>query len=173
MTTDPAREILRDSFNRVRDLVVDLTDGLDPETAAFRPDAEANTIGWLLWHLARIQDDHVAGLAQVDQVWGGWRDRFGLPFDDDATGYGQSADDMAAVQVSADLLAAYHADVHALTLRYLDGVDAAELDRVVDPRWEPPVTASVRLVSVVNDAAQHLGQAAYVRGLAERAVVGG
>jgi hypothetical protein len=44
-------------------------------------------------------------------------------------------------------------------------VTPADLDRVVDKRWDPPVTLGVRLVSVVDDDAQHVGQAAYVRGL--------
>jgi hypothetical protein len=53
-------------------------------------------------------------------------------------------------------------------MRYVDGITSAELDRVVDTRWDPPVTAAVRLVSVIGDTMQHLGQAAYVRGLAMR-----
>ena len=68
----------------------------------------------------------------------------------------------------ASCLAQYHGAVHDLTLRYLDGITPAELDRIVDTRWDPPVTAAVRLVSVIGDTMQHLGQAAYVRGLAER-----
>ena len=55
--------------------------------------------------------------------------------------------------------------MHQLTLAYLSRVTSEELDRVVDRRWDPPVTAGVRLVSVVGDCLQHLGQAAYVRGL--------
>jgi hypothetical protein len=165
---DAAQSLLLDSFSRIRDLVQDLTDGLTAEVANYQPDAEANSIGWLIWHLARIQDDHIAALAGVEQVWPLWRARFKLPFDDRATGYGQSAAEVAAVQVSGDLLGGYHADVHQLTERYLQGLTRSELDRVVDERWDPPVTAAVRIVSVVNDAVQHAGQAAYVRGLAER-----
>ena len=170
MNADSAREILSDSFVRVHDLTIGLTDGLSEEVAMFRPDDQANSVAWLLWHLSRIQDDHVADLAGVDQAWGAWRKRFDLPFDDWATGYGQNPDAVSAVRVGPALLAGYHADVHDLTLRYLDRLSDEELARVVDTRWDPPVTVSIRLVSVVNDAVQHLGQAAYVRGLAERSV---
>jgi len=159
------RELLTDSFDRVRELVADVADGLSVDRLTYRPDADANSIGWLLWHLTRIQDDHVAGAAEVDQVWPEWRDRFALPFDDFATGYGQQPADVAAVQVPAELLAGYHADVADLTQRYLDGLTEEELKRVVDRRWDPPVTVSVRLVSVIGDCLQHLGQAAYVKGL--------
>ena len=167
MSENAARDLLVDSFTRVRELVVELTDGLTEEAATFRPGPQANSIGWLSWHLTRIQDDHVAGLAGVEQAWPAWRERFGLPFSDWATGYGQTSEEVAAVRVTGGLLAGYHADVHALTLDYLEPITAEELARVVDTRWKPPVTASVRLVSVLGDVYQHLGQAAYVRGLRE------
>jgi hypothetical protein len=166
--SEHAQNILVDAFGRVRELVTDLTDGLTDQIATYRPDPEANSIAWLIWHLTRIQDDHVADLAQVEQVWPEWRDRFGLPFGKWATGYGQGPKEVAAVRASGELLGQYHGAVHQLTLRYLDGITSAELDRIVDTRWDPPVTAAVRLVSVIGDTMQHLGQAAYVRGLAER-----
>jgi Protein of unknown function (DUF664) len=165
MTENAARDLLVDSFNRIRELVEELADGLTEEDSTYRPAPQANTPGWLLWHLTRVQDDHVAGLAGVQQVWPNWRDRFGLPFSDWATGYGQSADEVGAVRVSGELLAGYHADVHGLTLGYLEQLDADELARVVDTDWDPPVTVGVRLVSVLGDVLQHLGQAGYVRGL--------
>ena len=166
--SDHVKQILVDAFGRVRELVIDLTDGLTDDIANYRPDPEANSIAWLIWHLSRVQDDHMADLAQVEQVWPEWRERFGLPFSEWATGYGQGPEEVATVRVSSDLLSGYHQAVHELTLRYVDGITAAELERVVDTRWDPPVTAAVRLVSVIGDTMQHLGQAAYVRGLAER-----
>jgi len=166
--TEHTKQILVDAFGRVRELVVDLTYGLTEEMAFYRPDPQANSISWLIWHLSRSQDDHVADLAQVEQVWAEWRERFGLPFGKWATGYGQSPEEVGAVRVSGDLLGEYHRAVHELTMGYLDGITAAELDRIVDTRWDPPVTAAVRLVSVIGDTLQHAGQAAYVRGLAKR-----
>ena len=147
-----------------------MTDGLDAETARFRPDPESNSIGWLVWHLARIQDDHVADVAGVGQalVDKGWAERLGLPFGEHDTGYGHTADQVGAVDIDPQLLADYHADVDALTTEFLSGLQTGDLDRVVDERWDPPVTLGVRLVSVIGDCLQHVGQAAYVRGLAER-----
>lgn len=169
MTDAAARDLLIDSFSRIRELVVGLTAGLSEDDSTWRPGPGANPAGWLLWHLVRIQDDHVAGLAGVSQAWPDWRERFGLPFSDWETGYGQGPDEVATVRVSGALLADYHADVHALTLDYLQAITGDELARVVDTHWDPPVTAAARLVSVIGDVLQHLGQAAYVRGLAERA----
>jgi hypothetical protein len=173
--TGPLHDLLVDSFERVHGLVEGLTHRLSPAVATWRVDGGSNSIAWLVWHLTRVQDDHVAGLAGTPQAWPRWRDRFDLPFGPWATGYGQSPDETGEVRASADLLAGYHADVHALTLDYLGRIGSdggeAELARVVDDSWDPPVTAGVRLVSVVGDTLQHLGQAAYVKGLAERAGV--
>lgn len=161
-------ELLTDAFDRIRQVVHGAVGGLDGPRLARRPAEGANSIAWLVWHLTRIQDDHVAGLAGTDQVWtrDGWADRFALPFDPADTGYGHTPDDVAAVRVdSADLLTGYHDAVHARTVRYVSGLTDADLPRIVDRAWDPPVTLAVRLVSVVSDDLQHAGQAAYVRGL--------
>ncbi len=163
-----ARALLQDLFDRIRELVVDLTDDLGEDAGSWRPDPEANSIAWLLWHSARVQDDHIADLAGSEQCWPAWRDRFALPLDEWATGYGHGAGEVDQVRVSGELLAGYHGDVDQLTRRYLQTVDADELERIVDTRWDPPTTASARLVSVVGDLQQHLGQAAYVRGMLQR-----
>ena len=167
-TDRAAHNLLADSFARVRELFSGYAEGMSEEVATYRPDDKANTPAWLLWHVARVQDDHVADLAGVEQVWPTWRDRFGLPFEPDATGYGQTADEVSRVRIDGPLLTGYHADVHALTRRYLETVDAAELGRVVDTRWDPPVTTGARLVSVLGDTLQHLGQVGYLVGLAQR-----
>ncbi|MGA9101235.1 mycothiol transferase [Aeromicrobium sp.] len=169
MSDNPTIAMLTDAFGRVRGLVQRLTDGLDDPVATFRVDDEANTPAWLLWHLSRIQDDHVADLAGVEQAWTSWRDRFDLPLPAGDTGFGHGPEEVASVRADAALLDGYHADVHALTLRYVEQLTDDELARVVDTRWDPPVTASARLVSVLGDCWQHLGQAAYVIGMAQRA----
>lgn len=177
-----ATEVLADGFSRVRDdvhalLSGDRRTGVGPEAGVtheqlvFRIDGSSNTIAWLLWHLTRIQDDHVADVAGTEQVWtaDGWADRFGLPFADEATGYGQSAREVGEVTPSPELLSGYFEAVHSRTVAYLDGLSDEDLDRVVDERWDPPVTLGVRLLSVIGDGLQHAGQAAYVLGVSQRA----
>ncbi|KAA1248753.1 mycothiol transferase [Mycobacterium simiae] len=168
-TDAAARELLRDAFTRLIEHADDLTDGLTDDTADYRPTPTANSIAWLLWHSARVQDIQVAHLAGAEQVWtrDGWVDRFGLDLPRNDTGYGHSAEHVAKVRAPADLLSGYYHAVHQLTTEYVAGIDAAELARIVDTNWDPPVTASMRLVSIVDDCAQHLGQAAYLRGIAQ------
>ena len=173
MANEPltATDLLRDAFGRVHEELPSTVADLSVDELLWQPDAGANPIAWLVWHLTRVQDDHLAELAGVEQVWtsGGWKERFGLPYSSGDVGYGQSPDQVAAFTVSDPaLLTGYHAAVHELTGSVLDGEEERGLGRVVDDRWDPPVTAAVRLVSVVNDVTQHLGQTAYVRGLVER-----
>jgi hypothetical protein len=164
---DAARELLRDSFTRIIEHVQDLTDDLTDEVSIFRPTSTANSIAWLIWHSARIQDAQLAAICGIDQAWfsGDWADRFNLDLPRDAHGYGHTPEDVGKVRAPADLLAGYYHAVHKMTLEYIAGVTPEELARVVDENWDPPVTASARLVSIYDDCMQHLGQAAYVRGI--------
>jgi uncharacterized damage-inducible protein DinB len=171
-----AQDVLEDAFGRIRGIVHRVVGGLTPEQLAYRPGPDANSIAWLVWHLTRIQDDHVADLAGAEQVWTaqGWSQRFSLPFDASTTGYGQDAREVAEVKVeSGALLTGYYDAVHERTVAYLGTVKEADLDRIVDESWDAPVSLGVRLVSVVADDLQHAGQAAYVRGLVERGTTNG
>ncbi|MGH3392952.1 MAG: mycothiol transferase [Actinomadura sp.] len=163
-------QLLTDAFDRIRGVVHRAVDGLTPQQLAVRIDDDANSIAWLVWHLTRIQDDHVADAAGSPQVWTaqGWAERFDLPFDAAATGYGHSVAEMAALRVdSGDLLTGYHDAVHERTVEYVGTLTDDDLPRIVDRSWDPPVTLGVRLVSVIADDLQHAGQAAFVRGILE------
>ena len=162
------RDILVDAYGRIREIVHRVTEGLDTEELAFRPDPDANSIGWLLWHLTRVQDDHISEIAGRDQAWITWAQRFAMEPDPKNTGYGHTTQDVAAVNPTAEDLRAYHDAVYDRTLSYLETIDADELERIIDHGWDPPVSVGVRLVSVIGDDLQHAGQAAYVRGLYER-----
>jgi uncharacterized damage-inducible protein DinB len=164
-------ELLSEAFGRISAVVHSALRGASLEVLTYQVDPGANTMAWLIWHLTRVQDDHVSELLGQEQVWtaGGWVDRFALPFDSGATGYGQSAEDVAAVRAGADLLGDHYDAVHARTIDYLRTLTEADFDRVVDTSWDPPVTLAVRLVSILSDDLQHAGQASYLRGLAIRA----
>lgn len=160
-------ELLTDGFGRVHGVVHEALDGLTADQLAWRVTPEANSIAWLVWHLTRVQDDHVSEVAGAPQAWAadGWAERFGLPFDEDATGYAQDSGDVGAVIVDGDLLAGYFDAVYARTIAYVAKLTDSDLDRVVDHNWNPPVTLGVRLVSVLDDDIQHAGQAAFIRGI--------
>jgi hypothetical protein len=164
-------ELLSEAFGRIRGVVHSALREATIERLTFRVDPEANSMAWLIWHLSRVQDDHVADLADTEQVWtaGGWFDRFGLPFDREATGYGQGADEVGQVRAGAELLGEYYDAVHIRTIDFIHTLTEADLARVVDTSWDPPVTLAVRLVSILSDDLQHAGQASYAHGLAMHA----
>jgi hypothetical protein len=163
-------DLLADALGRVREQMPDVVAGLGVDDLAWRPDPGANSVAWLVWHLSRIEDDHVSDVAGTEQVWvaDGWAARFGLPFDVREHGFSMSQADVGKVRVSGDLLAGYYDAVAARSAAYVATLGPDDLDRVVDDAWDPPVTLGVRLVSVVNEVNAHLGQAQYVRGLLER-----
>ena len=163
-------DVYIDFFERVLENGVAVVGGLDRDQLAHRPTADANSIAWLVWHAARVQDAQIADVAGTEQVWytQSWPDRFGLDLDPGDTGYGHTADQVGRVRADGELLADYLRATHEATVAYLKTVTEADLDRVVDERWSPPVTLGVRLVSIADDDAQHIGQAAYLRGLVTR-----
>lgn len=173
MGTDTAlvRAVLLDGFTRIEEWVGQVLDGLTAEDLRWRPDPGANPVGWLLWHLSRQQDAQLAQIAGEQQVWTaeGWQERLALPYRPRATGYGQSSEEVGAFRVADPaLLQGYAVAVAGLTRRLLHGLDAEGYARVVDEAWDPPVTAQVRICSVLEDAAKHLGQAEYVAGMLQR-----
>jgi hypothetical protein len=169
--TQTVRSVLEDGFGRIHDGVAAVVDGLSVDDLLWRPDADANHIAWLIWHLSRQQDEQLAHLAGHASAWveGGWAERFGLPYPPRTHGYGMSSAEVGAFTLSdPTLLTDYHQAVHALTVELLAALTTERLGEVIDARWDPPVTVAVRIVSVLEDAAKHLGQAEYVRGMVER-----
>ena len=164
-------ELLIDIFERISEHVHEAVDGLDSDALTTPPEPGANPIGWLVWHLTRVEDHHVSELVDEEQIWisGKWAPRFGVSPDPDNTGYGHSWKDVMSIKPeSADALTGYYEAVAARARKMLEATTAKDLDRIVDKRWDPPVTLGVRLVSIADDAIQHAGQATYVRGVLDR-----
>jgi uncharacterized damage-inducible protein DinB len=161
-------ELFADLAGRVREHVEEVLDGLDADALVWAPAEDANPIGWLIWHLTRVEDAHVTEILGSPQVWesGEWASGVGVEADPANSGYGHSTGQVREIRPhSAEILRSYHRAVAARTAEWLKGLSTADLDRVVDERWDPPVTLGVRLVSIFDDQIQHAGQAAYLRGL--------
>jgi uncharacterized damage-inducible protein DinB len=161
-------DVLNDAFGRLPGLVRGAVKDLTPEQLIWAPADGANSAGWLVWHLTRVQDDHVADLIGTSQLYvtGDWGPRFGLKSSAGDIGYGHSAAQVASVRPESwQALVEYFDAVHDRTVEFIGGLTERDLDKVVDEGWDPPVTLGVRLLSVLNDDIQHAGQAAYVRGL--------
>lgn len=162
-----SNELLLDAFARIRETVAATLDGIDDEALARRPGGSGNSIGWLVWHLSRVEDAQLASAAGLKQVWTsqGFAGRFDLPLPERDTGYGHSTGQVDSVKAPPELLLEYYDAVHRQTADFLNTLGDVDFDRIVDTRWDPPVTLGVRLVSTIADCLQHVGQAAYARGL--------
>ncbi|HEX6237591.1 MAG TPA: DUF664 domain-containing protein [Acidimicrobiales bacterium] len=164
-------ELLTELFGRIPGHVRAAVEGLDADELREAPAPGTNPVGWLVWHLTRVQDHHVAELVDEEQLWvtGDWARRFGVDPDPRNTGYGHTPEDLAAIRPDGpEVLVDYYTAVAERTSGLLARLTPGDLDRVVDERWDPPVTLGVRLVSIADDDIQHAGQAAYVRGLIDR-----
>ncbi|QCB97415.1 DUF664 domain-containing protein [Arthrobacter sp. PAMC25564] len=162
-----SNELLLDAFGRIHDTVAATLGGLDVQSLVRRPAGNGNSIAWLIWHLGRVEDAQLASAAGLEQVWTaqGFARRFDLPLPERDTGYGHSTDKVDAVQAPPALLAEYYDAVHRQTVEFVKTLGDGDFDRIVDTRWDPPVTLGVRLVSIIADCLQHVGQAAYAKGL--------
>jgi uncharacterized damage-inducible protein DinB len=162
-----ANGVLLDAFGRIRETVEATLAGLDDTSLLRRPAGTGNSVAWLVWHLSRVEDAQVASAAGLEQVWTSqdFVSRFDLPLRARDTGYGHSSEQVDAVRPPADLLLDYYDAVHRQTVEFVSTLTDEDLDRVVDTRWDPPVTLAVRLVSTIADCLQHVGQAAYAKGL--------
>lgn len=164
------RSVLTDIFDQVHDQLTSSLDGLSEGLLQARPEADTNPIGWLAWHLTRVQDDHLAALTEMPQAWiaQGWVERFDLPYAPSEHGFGHTSAQVSAFSATSADLIGYADDVRSLTRQVLTDLTREDLDRVIDDSWDPPVTVAARLVSVVNEVNQHVGQIDYALGLLKR-----
>ena len=168
----PYADLLTASLDRSRERFDRALDGVTLEQANTRPTPETapriDSLTWLAWHTAREIDLQVSALAGTEPLWtgAGFSARFALPLPDDTEDWRHTPEQAALVRVNdLALLTDYLDAACALAHEYLDGLEAAALDEVVDRSWDPPVTRAARLVSIIDDAAQHSGQAVYARRL--------
>ncbi|MYH41088.1 MAG: DinB family protein [Chloroflexi bacterium] len=163
------RDLITDGLERGHGIIRRVLEGATPELMAYQPEEGSNPVGWLAWHVMRVQDHHIAGLSGGGQAWleEGWHERFGMAAESEDYGTGHTPEQMTAVGApGARLLLEYDDAVWARTADYVSTLTAEALDRVLDePQYQPLPTVGVRLVSLINHSSHHAGQMDYVRGL--------
>ena len=164
-----APEVVAQALGRLEIVMEKSLDGLTSDQLAIQPHPESNSIGWLCWHLTRIQDDHISNLAGTEQTWikEEWYSKFKLPPDSTDYGTGDSIERVRSFRApSAQILLDYYKAVNCNIQKYLNSLTPQQMDSPVnDTRWAPPPSVGVRLISVIGDSTQHVGQIAYLRGL--------
>jgi uncharacterized damage-inducible protein DinB len=163
------QELVIDSYGRILEILESALEGLTQDDFNVQPHSDSNSIGWLAWHLTRVQDDHIADLMGEEQLWieDEWHSKFNRAPDRKDIGFGHSSEEVSAFKSpDVEILLEYHRAVLERSKRYIHSLSEAELDRQLDEPWFQPLpTVGVRLVSVMSDCLQHAGQVCYVRGL--------
>ncbi len=158
-------EFITGIFTRISQVLETALDGLTENEINQQPTPECNSIGWMAWHLTRVQDRFIAMLSNNEQVWitEKWYEKFGREADAKDIGYGHRPEDLANFKVpDTKTLSDYHHAVLEKTRQYTNKLSHEELDRVIDDSRAP--TVALRLTAFISDNLQHAGQVAYLRG---------
>ena len=159
-------EFIADALEKEQELLAEALDGLTPEELTWRAGPEANPIGWILWHMLRVEDMWFQFFIQRKlEIWerDGWNEKFGLPTRDNGFGHTQEQVAQFPALDLAELLR-YGAAVRAGTLEYLQNLTAD--DYAVVPREQrPEMSVGAICRQIVGELYQHQGHIAYLRGL--------
>jgi hypothetical protein len=162
-------DLLIDGYGRIPEFLENVLKGLTRGDLDWQPRYDCNSIGWLIWHLTRLQDVQTASLMDEEQLWirDEWYTKFGRQPEPDDIGFGHGLEQVSAFKSpEAKILLDYNRAVVQRSKQYISSLSETDLDRELDEPWFQPLpTVGVRLVSILDDSLLHAGQAAYVRGL--------
>ena len=162
-------ELLTDGYGRILTILENALKGLTQDDLNWQASKDSNSMGWLAWHLTRVQDTNIARMMGDEQVWikDGWHAKFNRPADPRDTGFGNTPEDIAAFRSpETKILIDYHKTVLERTKGYFQSLSPADLERELnEPQFQPLPTVGVRLISIMADSLQHAGQISYMRGL--------
>ena len=162
--------IVIDALGRIQNTIRRVLDGMTPDQLYYRPAENSNSTAWVIWHLTRVQDHHISDMGGLEQLWTsyGWHARFGMEADGKNTGTGHTPGDVAKIRPDAETLQSYYDAVYERTKTVLSSLTSEDMDRELDePQYNPLPTIGVRCASIISDNTQHVGQAAYIKGLAQ------
>ena len=162
--------IVIDALGRIQNTIRRVLDGMTPDQLYYRPAENSNSTAWVIWHLTRVQDHHISDMGGLEQLWtsDGWHARFGMEADVKNTGTGHTPGDVAKIRPDAETLQSYYDAVYERTKTVLSSLTSEDMDRELDePQYNPLPTVGVRCASIISDNTQHVGQAAYIKGLAQ------
>ena len=164
------QQLIIDFFVRISQELERVVSGLTIEDLNQQPNPDCNSIGWLAWHLTRSHDRNLSELARKQQLWvkDKWHAKFNRAPDPTDTGFNHSPDDVRAFRSpDGKTILEYHNAVLELAKQYIDN-NLSENDlkrRVKSPTLKNVATVRRRLLGIISEGLQHVGQAAYVRGL--------
>ncbi|HTY81278.1 MAG TPA: DinB family protein [Dehalococcoidales bacterium] len=167
-----AKELIAAGLESVKRTVDRVMDGLTPEEISWHPRPDANSIGLIMFHMARSEDSFVNRMCRGEtQLWekDKWYTKLNKAIDDGGAHY--TAEQVAGFVVpDIKLLISYADAVRKQTLDYVNKIKPAELDKEVimpqmGPVKRPPSNVGKILQMNVTHLAGHAGDISYIRGL--------
>ena len=159
-------EFIVDALDKENGFLLDALEGLGPDELAWQPAANANSIGWILWHMVRVEDMWIQFFAQFQtELWEteGWHEKFGLPTRDNGFGHtAEQVNNFPGVDLAEFLR--YRASVRQATLDYLDTLTPKDMEHVPRER-RPEMSLGAMFRQIIGEMYQHVGHIAYLRGL--------
>jgi hypothetical protein len=138
----------------------EVLDGLGEQQLRSRPGDEPNSIAWLLWHCARIEDVTtnllIAGQPQVVERED-WPGRLKIAAADVGTGMGDTQVSQVSSQIDLGALRAYRQAVGGSTRQILLTLAPERLHEGIDPAWIERLLASGVLGQGAEDLAEIWG----------------
>lgn len=136
------QQLIKDGYGRVLEVLERALDGLEPDDLNQQPHPACNSMGWITWHLTRVQDHHFADLIGAEQLWVSRRchARFDRPADPADTGFGHTPEDLAAFKSpDVETLLGYHRAVLERSKQYISTLSPPDLDRELNEPDRPNV----------------------------------
>ena len=159
-------EFVAFALDREQEFLLEAVNDLTPEEMAWRAGPEANPIGWILWHMLRVEDMWFQFFIQRNiEIWEreGWNEKFGLPTRDNGFGHTQEQVAQFPALDLAELLN-YGQAVRAATLEYLKTLTPD--DYAIVPREQRPEMSIGAICSqIIGEVFQHQGHISYLKGL--------
>ena len=159
-------EFIVDALDKENGFLLEALDGLGPDELAWQPASDANSIGWILWHMVRVEDMWIQFFAQFQtELWEteGWHEKIGLPTRDNGFGHtAEQVNNFPGVDLGEFLR--YRASVRQATLAYLDTLTPEDMERVPRER-RPEMSLGAMFRQIIGEMYQHVGHIAYLRGL--------
>lgn len=161
-------QLLCDLLDRAQERFLETINQMTVEELNQMPDPLIKSVSWLTWHTAKMLDQQVSQLNEEEALYftQAWVDRFAFDLPKNTEDWKHSPEEAKKVIITdKELLIDYLKLTIKVSKNYLSQLDADTLEDIIDQSWNPAVTRGVRLVSTVDDALMHSGQAVYTRRL--------
>ncbi len=143
-------------------------DGLGEDELNWRPTLQSNSIDWMVWHMARVEDNLINVVLQNHgAIWerDNWSGRLAITYA--GAGAGMTMREIGEMgRIDVPKVLEYYRSVRQSTADYFeDGMSESDLSRTIEHTNFRGWTGAQILGRLLCEEAEHLGQIEYLRGM--------